>query len=231
MYANGPKIVTDGLVLCLDAANRKSYPGSGSTWYDLSGNGNNGNIENGVIISNGYASYDGSNDGVDIPRVYPGSLSITSNVTLEAFINYSISANNTGWMIVIDDMGNSPYTSYSLWISSNTPNKLLASYDSNNWKYSTGSIPPNEWNHIALSKNGASGKFYINGQDAGSITYTNLVNFTLETTTGTGIGRHKNNTGYPFNGKIAFAKVYNRALSDQEIQQNYNALKGRYGLT
>jgi hypothetical protein len=72
-YTNGPKIVTDGLVLCLDAANRKSYPGSGTTWNDLSGNGNVATLVNGV----GYNSNNGGSltfDGVD-------DYAITSTIT------------------------------------------------------------------------------------------------------------------------------------------------------
>lgn len=68
MYT-GPNIVTDGLVLYLDAANTKSYPGSGTTWNDLSGNGNNGTLINGYIfnsIGNGNLVFDGSNDYVNI---------------------------------------------------------------------------------------------------------------------------------------------------------------------
>lgn len=64
--AHNPKIVTDGLVLCLDAANPKSYPGSGTVWSDLSGNGNNGTLVNGVGYNSnngGYLTFDGSNDG------------------------------------------------------------------------------------------------------------------------------------------------------------------------
>ena len=55
--AHSPRIITDGLVLCLDAGNTKSYPGSGTTWTDLSGQGNNGTLVNGV-------GYNGSNGGV-----------------------------------------------------------------------------------------------------------------------------------------------------------------------
>ena len=63
----GKPIVTDGLVLCLDAANPKSYPGSGTTWTDLSGNGNNGTLVNGVGYNSdngGSLSFDGVNDYV-----------------------------------------------------------------------------------------------------------------------------------------------------------------------
>jgi hypothetical protein len=52
--SHSPKIITDGLVLCLDAGNPKSYPGSGTTWTDLSGNGNNGSLENGVGYNGGF---------------------------------------------------------------------------------------------------------------------------------------------------------------------------------
>ena len=68
-YSNGPKIVTDGLVLCLDAANSKSYPGTGTAWNDLSGNGNNGTLINGVgYNSNNGVSlvFDGVNDYANI---------------------------------------------------------------------------------------------------------------------------------------------------------------------
>jgi hypothetical protein len=63
--SHSPSIVTDGLVLCLDAGNPKSYPGSGTTWTDLSGNGNNGTLVNGVGYSGdnlGSLSFDGVND-------------------------------------------------------------------------------------------------------------------------------------------------------------------------
>lgn len=59
--AHSPKIITDGLVLCLDAGNTKSYPGSGTTWTDLSGQGNNGTIT-GAVYSNGYFDFDAAND-------------------------------------------------------------------------------------------------------------------------------------------------------------------------
>jgi len=68
-YRNGPKIITDGLVLCLDAAISKSYPGSGTTWYDLSGNGINGSLINGtsfVNVNKGVLNFDNTNDYVSL---------------------------------------------------------------------------------------------------------------------------------------------------------------------
>jgi len=65
--AAGPDIVEDGLVLCLDAANPKSYPGSGNTWTDLRGNGNDGTLVNGVgydSANNGSMVFDGVDDSI-----------------------------------------------------------------------------------------------------------------------------------------------------------------------
>ena len=69
----GPKIITDGLVLCLDAADQNSYSGSGNTWTDLSGNGNNGTLINGpTFTSENYGSiiFDGSNDYMSVNNNY-----------------------------------------------------------------------------------------------------------------------------------------------------------------
>jgi len=87
-----PRIVTDGLVLCLDAGNTKSYPGSGTTWNDLSGQGNNGTLTNmdGSNYSDGALSFDGSNEYVNLTESLIGSnqiQTVTSSYTLEAWIN------------------------------------------------------------------------------------------------------------------------------------------------
>ena len=82
----GPNVVTDGLVLYLDAGNVKSYPGTGTVWSDLSGDGNNGDLINGITYSSGNLLFDGSIDYVDCGT--KASLDITPNVTLETFVNF-----------------------------------------------------------------------------------------------------------------------------------------------
>ena len=233
-YAFG-KIVTSGLVLSLNAADRNSYPGSGTTWTDMSGNGNNGTLTNGPTFNSangGSILFDGSNDAVMIPRVYPGVLSITSNITTTAWIYYR-DIGYTSWMIVIDDMGSAPFTSWCMWIDDSAPaaGKRIATYDNGSWLRSTSTIAPNVWNCIAMSKSGNTANFYINSVFSNTVTFTSLTNgiYTPETDTGTGIGNHTSNS-YPFNGYIANVQVYNRALSAQEVLQNYNAQKSRFGL-
>ena len=89
---HSPKIVTDGLVLCLDAASRKSYPGSGTTWFDRSGNGNNGTLTNGPTFSSdngGSIVFDGTNDYVNCGTTL-GNFG-TSNFTINFFFKTSTS--------------------------------------------------------------------------------------------------------------------------------------------
>jgi hypothetical protein len=231
----GSNIVTSGLILSLDAANSTSYPGSGTTWSDLSGNGNNGTLTNGPTFNSangGSILFDGSNDVVMIPRVYPGALSITSNITTIAWIYYR-DVGYTSWMIVIDDMGSSPFTSWCMWIDDSAPSsgKKIATYDNGIWLRSTYTIEPNRWNCIAMSKSGNTSSFYINSIFSNNVTFTSLTNgiYTPETVTGTGIGSHTSNN-YPFNGYIANVQVYNKALTASEIQQNYNSQKSRFEL-
>ena len=79
--AHSPRLVTDGLVLCVDAANTKSYPGSGTTWTDLSGKGNDGSLINGAAFdsgNNGSINIDGSNDRIDV--AYSPTLAFSNGI-------------------------------------------------------------------------------------------------------------------------------------------------------
>ena len=223
----GPRIVTDGLVLNLDAGNRKSYPGSGSTWYDLSGTGNNGTFGPSTAAptfssgNGGSLVFDGSNDYANCGNAT--SLSFTNNLTV------------------------------SIWCSSNN----AASYRSPLMKSSTGSWDDgfgywqlsgtfafyiNKWNgaqKVSVSKasfpitnfvgtyNGENLKLYENGTliQTGSSYTTNISNSSTNLEIGRGGGG-----SYNWSGNIAQTQIYNRALTPQEIQQNYNATKGRFGL-
>ena len=80
-FNNGPRIVTNGLVLCLDASDRNSYPGSGTTWYDVSNNGNHATLTNGPTFSTsngGIFTFDGSNDYADVSLNLRNSFATTT---------------------------------------------------------------------------------------------------------------------------------------------------------
>ena len=108
MLAHGPSIITQGLVLALDAADRNSYPGSGTTWTDLSGNGNTGTLTNGPTYNSangGSIVFDGSNDYVNFS--YNSSLNIGGlNITLSSWVRPTSLVNlNAGGGIIVRDSG------------------------------------------------------------------------------------------------------------------------------
>ena len=225
---HGPTVVTDGLVLALDAADTNSYSGIGTTWYDLSGKGNTGTLTNGPTYSSdngGAIVFDGSDDHVTLPS--SSTLGKSIYYTTSAWIRYE-DTDYTGWMIVCDSVNYGTGGGYMMWISNHTPatGKLLASYDGA-WQYGTIRIPPNTWTNVAISKNNNQLSFYINGVFDVTRTYS----FNSSTSSAVvDIGGSPRNGTYRFNGNISQVSIYNKALSASEIQQNFNALRGRFGI-
>ena len=230
--AHSPRIVTDGLVLCLDAGNTKSYSGSGTAWTDLSGKGNNGTLVNGVGYNSsngGSLTFDGSNDHISIP--YDASLKPTTAITMEAFCY--IQNNGASWISLIQyPQNSSSHTppSYFDWaIYLNMSSRYLhtridgegVSSSNNVWNF-------NEWTYVAITFENQSVKYYVNGNSVGSssISKTSIV---YDANNPVYIGKNASGTEQ-HEGKLGNVKVYNKALSASEIQQNFNALRGRYGI-
>jgi hypothetical protein len=228
-----PPLVTAGLVLNLDAGNPASYPGSGTTWTDLSGNGNNGTLVNGVGYSEdngGSLVFDGVNDYVDCGPVAEVGSSLTG-LTVSAWVLLNTLATNQ--IIFENGTGNTTNTFYmahqinpsrfTFLIRGPTNLDFVGTTTDvitkiNTWCYVTGVWIPNERIKIyfnsenkTLISSGAAQTSLINGN-------TNLI-----------IGSRAAVSLF-FNGKVADATIYNRALTDQEIDQNFNATRGRYGI-
>ena len=224
MLAHSPSIVMNGLVLCLDAGNSKSYPGSGTTWTDRSGGGNNGTLTNGPTYSSssgGSIVFDGTNDYVNC--VNNSSLSFTNNLTVSIWC----SSNNAA--------------SYRSPLMKTSSNAWADGFGY--WQFSgTFAFYINQWNGaqtVSVSKasfsitnfvatyNGVNLKLYENGTliQTGSSYTTNISNSSTNLEIGRGGGGDFN-----WSGNIASTKIYNRALSAAEIQQNYNALRGRFSI-
>ena len=224
-----PSISTNGLVLNLDAANYKSYPKSGTTWTDLSGNQNNGSLIGGVNYNSnngGYFDFNGIDGYVSVDNILR-----TSN-TIEGWI-YSKdgSQGGTGGDTIISAIGNySPtgnikYT-YIGVLGSNiltyriddgvTSHRLVADVTYNE----------NQWYHVALTYNSnGTTVAYLNGKQIGNINATANINFDNNPLN---ISRAQN--GNYFNGLVSSFRLYNRALTSIEVLQNFNALRTRYGL-
>ena len=221
--AYNPRTITDGLVLCLDAANTKSYPGSGTTWTDLSGRGNTGTLVNGVGYSasnGGSLIFDGSDDYVTLSssQLAPGTGAFTWNfwIKLNDISNLSIIFSGTG--------SNSNYGV----IFANSAGYGLGYYASGYAIVDSPTLGSSWWYITFTGNGGADGsrnlKLYRNTIQAGS-TYTYNYNFTSTTPY---VGINHSSFAELMRGNISNVSYYNRALSAAEIQQNYNALKSRY---
>lgn len=230
---HGASVVRDGLVLHLDAANPKSYPGTGTVWTDLSGNGNNGTLLNGVgysSVNKGSLTFDKSNDVVEVTNQI--QFERTDPFTLSAFF-YSLDANNN--QIINNE--NTSYRGYQFAIPvSNQIYFNLRNTTTNRFQITTDSntIDANKWYYAAVTYNGnssASGaNIYLNGElQNKNVVSDNLTDTTISNVT-TYIGYRRPITNGPFNGNIAAIQIYNKELTAQEIKQNFNALRGRYGI-
>jgi len=231
--AHSPRIVTDGLVLCLDAGNAKSYPGSGTTWTDLSANGNNGTLVNGVGYNGsngGYLSFDGANDYSENSSP---NLGITGNASITMSCWFYDQKTSTSTFQSLFAYGNGPSVgdTFSIGLINLSVNMQ---FNGGNGTFSSNNVYSlNTWNNVVVTKTpGAANtttKLYLNGVElsiASSSTITpNVVSRVIR------VGRWTND-GFPyyFEGRVSNAFVYNRALSASEIQQNFNATRGRFGI-
>ena len=220
-------IVQSGLVLNLDAGVSSSYPGSGTTWTDLSGNGNNGSLVNGVGYNSGNLgslSFDGVDDEIFIDN--SSSINFSGTQQYTALIWAYPLLGGTTWHGLISK-GNSQQ--YALTI--NSPNAHLH-YETNQGgvsalNSSNSSVVVNTWQFFGMRFDGTNKTIWKNASIIAtqSATTLNSASNTEQLRIGEG------NNGEQFRGNISQVSIYNRALTPQEIQQNYNALKGRFGLT
>jgi hypothetical protein len=226
--SGGPDIVEDGLVLILDAANTESYPGSGTVWTDLSGNGNNGTLTNGPTFSSingGIIDFDGVNDTVNmgIGNTFFPLPQFTINVWFRSVGTVDTTGTTPslyGFTYGIRCIVGSSGLSFSVDNGSN----LSATSTTGNIPFRNG-----DWYNCTMTHTGTVNSMYINGQFNVSVNRT-WSGTSRWPTNGWNLGRDNNDNFYFFFGQISHCQIYNRALSAAEILQNYNATKGRYGL-
>jgi hypothetical protein len=224
-FSRGPKIVTDGLVLCLDAANPKSYPGSGTTWSDLSSNGNDGTLENGPTFdsgNNGSIVFDGVDDYATISQ--PNINFSPNSWSINGWINPK---NQAARFITPSSNGIDNFLQYD-----NSNQRLIlivcesADTNSRSFASAANTIPVNQWSHFSVSIDGFVVKVYVNGVEYINQTET----IPMSNWSGTWyIGQRGNGTFF-LNGNLSHILIFNRALSASEVLQNYNATKSRFGL-
>lgn len=222
--AYNTSIVRNGLVLHLDAANKKSYPGTGTVWTDLSGNGNNAALNNGPAFSNtnsGIFSLDGTNDWIDC-----GNASIFSPSLLTASIMVRCSSFSTRPHLF--GRGSGGAGNFYMVIETNGTFRFYNDIGAG-WVIAanTPAFSLNTWTYVTVTHDGSFSRiFYNDTQQVSTARSGNLRNWQSNTLQ---IGSISSGTSL-INGNVAFAHLYNRALSADEITQNFNALRGRYGI-
>lgn len=227
----GANIVTDNLVLWLDAANRSSYPGSGTTWRDMSGNNNNGTLTNGPTFSsanNGSVVFDGVDDFVSISSGASSINSFNISVACWIFQNNIHTSNVFSEVKSIVQIANGDIGSTPCFYLHLRNSQVIFRYQGGPGLAQlspTVDQEANVWHYYTGVSNNSSISLYRDGILIGSIPYT--ISFTSLANTNIDIGKTGGYFNY-FNGRISTTRIYNRALSPSEIQQNYDALKSRY---
>jgi hypothetical protein len=238
----GPNIITNGLVLSLDAANNKSYPGSGTTWSDLSGNNNNGTLTNGPTFNSqngGNIVFDGSNDYVTCGT---NSSILVSSMTISSTFLFTSYTNATH--LIVGRLGGAATSYRHNYFFGLTESKFYFGFKQSGtsayplvW-INTAPILNTIYSFTATYSTSTSVAMYLNGK-VQSFSGPNTVNNPLITNQivdldpasicSIGSGAPAENTFYS-NARIYNAQIYNRALSASEVEQNYNATKARFNL-
>ena len=230
--AYNPRIVTDGLVLALDAGNTKSYPGSGTTWTDLSGNGNNGTLVNGVGYNGdnlGSLSFDGSNDYGTIEA--DSSFQLGNGYTLCAWVKSSNNPSNYAGICGTFDRIPSSYYGSNFSIQPNSQKfHFLVGGSSTYYIPASATYTIGQWYYLVGTILGAECKFYIDGTL--NTTYNQpSASSAPGSTTKFKMGRfYQDVDNYYFNGNISNFSFYNKVLTASEVQQNFNATRSRFGI-
>lgn len=218
-----PGIVTSGLVYCSDPANSRSYPGSGTSLYDISGSGYTGTLTNGPVYTsgiNGYFTYDGVDD-----RTVTGFTPYYNNTTWEAWVYCTQNASTYNMF-----MGTLlPYFGFMYGNSLIFSNIIGGSQQT---IYATSTLSLNTWYYTCFttqqSGSNTIASIYVNGVLDSQSTLTGLQS---SPSSAFAIGDGESSPSwYPFKGRIGPVKIYNRTLSATEVSQNFNAIRGRYGI-
>jgi hypothetical protein len=219
---HSPKIVTDNLVLCLDALNPKSYLGSGTTWTDLSGKNNHCNFVATPSFSNGIFTFNGTSHYGTITNSATMDFSEQQTIMF-LFKSTGTTGRRNPW--------NQAYGGYGTWTdecASSAINYYYGDAGTNNVPYvghTSSTVSRNVWYLVSSTRNLTGSVWYRN--DAVATTFTHTYGSLTADTNNILIGY-----GYAgfWQGDMQMVLAYTKELSLAEIRQNFNALRGRFGL-
>jgi hypothetical protein len=223
----GPDIVSDGLIMYLDAGSPNSYrPDFGTTWKDMSGNNYTGSLVNGPTYSTGSGGnivFDGVNDNANLGNILFTNI---TNTTIDFWVNFSTFLGNSA-ILTKGAQGAGVDTTWASWIIGTTTTvrtRFFNSSDVSNF-VTTDNLTSNLWYNLVYTYDNSNIRFYNNG----SIFETAALSGPLKNCTHP-IIIASDIYGFSSNIRVGTLKIYNRTLPTSEIQQNYNAQKSRFGL-
>ena len=221
------RIITNGLVLCLDAGNTKSYSGSGTTWNDLCSVKNNATLFGTPTQTSGYLSFASASSQYATVSS-PGNL---SNWTAEVSVRFTSSYSTKVAMVVGGQYNGVNMINFTIGTNNAPTNYNIAvGFFDGAWRSTTGiSYALNTWVHITGTYDGSVIRQYTNGVQVDSLNYIGTPSSGGEVR----INRRWDDvvtSGNLFDTNISNIKIYNRALTAAEVQQNFNAIRGRFGI-
>jgi hypothetical protein len=218
---NVQRIVTSGLEVYLDAGNPLSYPGSGTDWFDISGNNYDGTLTNGASYSSsngGVITFDGTDDYIDFIS-YP---SLNSSQTKSIWVKANVLSSSGDNRYLIDWGGNVNWVQF---YSATGQPKVRSGILSGNFLDGSSFVYQDVWYNICVTST-SSGAMSIYINSALDASTTGLSN---NSATGLNLSRWGGNAFY-LDGSISIVQIYNRELTSNEVLQNFNTFKSRYGL-
>lgn len=251
-YSNGPKIATSNLLLLLDAANTKSYPGSGATWNDLSGNNRNFSLVNTYSYSSnnrgtitftrtmpptaewgGYAQYTGTGSLLSATYLYSNhTTEIVARINNRNPTAYDATESNSALFVYRGFHAMFYYSAtalrYVIWNLSSQVSAPSLSIGTT----SASDIVENQWFAVTVTKNGNTLSTYLNGKLKSSTVTAGITNGNVTTNQLRIALAADTNQQYSWHGasSVGAVRMYNRVLTDAEIENNFNCTRGRYGL-
>ena len=208
-------VVTDGLILHIDAAFTPSYPQSGVTVYNLVPSQYNGTLTNGPTWSSGSFIFDGTDDIIQW-AIQPVT-GVTNDITYNMWFNMNSTSGDQAFFSFRDSM---------ITLNNGTQWKYWWNVNAVNGQITTSAIQTGTWYNMTLTQSGSSTTLYINGIAQPSIVSGNIT----ATRDAKAIGQYDlSPSAYgKYNGKISLAQIYNKCLTSSEITQNYAAIGSRY---
>lgn len=231
----GPRLAPGGIVLNLDASDRKSRKGTGTIWYDRTVNSNNGTLSGGVTFdssSKGVFVFDGSNDYVDCGN--KASLNITGQLSVSTWVYFNSAPLAAGNPSIVDKWDfNTNNRSYALTTSGGNIFAFISSDGGGaNVIVANGGVPAlNQWMRLTMTYDNQTLRLYKDSILVSSSAFGAVTNIFSSQATNTFLMRSRGTAASSYiNGRLGQVSIYSKALSLTEIKDNFSANRSRFGL-